>query len=74
MGDLNDAPSRDPIKLLSGKGSTKLIDLRPSEKDYDRLGKKDGHLSRCVTWTHFCKREDQFSRLDYIMASRGMVR
>ncbi|MDP6904347.1 MAG: endonuclease/exonuclease/phosphatase family protein [Verrucomicrobiota bacterium] len=74
MGDLNDASSRDPIKVLTGKGSAKLIDLRPSEKNDDRLGKKDGHLSRRVTWTHFYKTDDQFSRLDYIMASRGMVR
>ncbi len=76
MGDLNDAPSRDPIKVLIGKGSTKLIDLRPSEKKGDR-GEVDGRgndKSRRVTWTHFYKTEDQFSRLDYIMASRGMVR
>ena len=74
MGDLNDAPSRDPIKVLAGKGATKLVDLRPSEKNDGRSGKKDGDLLRRITWTHFYKTGDQFSRLDYIMASRGMAR
>ncbi len=75
MGDLNDTPSRDPIKVLTGKHSLKLIDLRPSEKnDITReIVKKGGDTSRRVTWTHFYKTEDQFSRLDYIMASRGMM-
>jgi len=76
MGDLNDAPSRDPIKVLTGKGATKLIDLRPSEKkdDQEKVDGRGNDKSRRVTWTHFYKTEDQFSRLDYIMASRGMVR
>ena len=76
MGDLNDAPSRDPIKVLIGKGSTKLIDLRPSEKkdDQEKVDGRGNDKSRRVTWTHYYKTEDQFSRLDYIMASRGMVR
>ena len=76
MGDLNDAPSRDPIKVLIGKGSTKLIDLRPSEKkdDQEKVDGRGNDKSRRVTWTHYYKTEDQFSRLDYIMASRGMMR
>ena len=76
MGDLNDAPSRDPIKVLIGKGSTKLIDLRPSEKkdDQEKVDGRGNDKSRRVTWTHYYKTEDQFSRLDYIMASRGMAR
>ena len=74
MGDLNDVPSRDTVKVLAGKGIAKLVDLRPSEKNDGWSGKEAGDLSRRITWTHFYKTEDQFSRLDYIMVSRGMAR
>jgi len=76
MGDLNDAPSRDPIKVLIGSRFPKLVDLRPSEKKDGWMGdfKKIGDGSRRITWTHFYKKEDQYSRLDYIMANRGMAK
>ena len=76
VGDLNDSPSKDPIKNIIGKRSLKLVDLRPFEKHGDQAPSSVNtkNFSREVTWTHFYGREDHFSRLDYILASQGMLR
>ncbi len=74
VGDLNDSPANDPIRALIGRGSLKLLDLRPIES----IGKIGGsnvntkNLSRDIVWTYFYKQQDQFSRFDYILASQGI--
>ena len=76
VGDLNDSPAKDPIKALIGQRIPKLMDLRPFELN----GALEPHqvnprtFSRRVTWTHFYAKEDQYSRFDYILASRGMYK
>jgi len=75
VGDLNEFPSKDPVRVLIGKRSPRLVDLRPFEKneDQERSPVYANDLSRRVTWTHFYRKEDRFSRLDYILASQGMM-
>jgi len=76
MGDLNDFPSKDPVRVLIGQRSPRLVDLRPFEKNNDQAPSpgNTSDLSRRVTWTHFYRKEDRFTRLDYILASQGMIR
>ncbi len=72
--DLNDSPANDPIRALIGRGSLKLLDLRPVESAgkiaVNNANIKD--LSRDIVGTYFYKKQDQFSRFDYILASQGI--
>jgi len=65
VGDLNDSYISNPLKVLRGdtfkNGDKKLTDL----KFYDRW-----HNS----WTHWWNVEDSYSRIDYALASRELVK
>ena len=70
-GDFNDTRDSPPIRTLLGRGKTALTDTRPYERNGDSK-KEDGF--RTVTWTHFYGKEDTYSRIDYVLLSKGMAR
>jgi endonuclease/exonuclease/phosphatase family metal-dependent hydrolase len=74
-GDFNDFYNAPPVKTLVGRGSTALRDIRPAERNGDDQPnpKNPGWFPRNVTWTHHYGAEDTYSRLDYILVSRGMA-
>jgi endonuclease/exonuclease/phosphatase family metal-dependent hydrolase len=65
VGDFNDSCNSNPLKLLRGdtlkQSKRKLTDL----KLYDRW-----HNS----WTHWWHSEDSYSRIDYALASSGLIK
>ena len=73
LGDFNDVIDSPPVRSLIGKGRHALVDTRPAERN----GDTDPHPNprydpRRITWTHHFGKEDTFSRIDYILLSRGM--
>ncbi len=74
LGDFNDTPDSRPLKALIGKGKTSLTDIRPSEMNGDSYADPESRYEpRRIAWTHFYAKEDTFSRIDYILVSRGMA-
>ena len=74
-GDLNDVKSSPSTRVVIGQGKTALVDLRPTEQDGDTENPPGGKGSlRRVTWTYFYAKEDTYSRIDFILTSRSMVR
>ena len=76
VGDLNDTPNTDPIKDLIGRRAPRLVDLRPVEQNGDQAPNpaNQNYGPRRVAWTHFYWAKDEYTRLDYQMASKGMVK
>lgn len=61
-GDLNDTKNEPPIReLLSGPNESRLRDLWVKD-------------SRGETWTHYWRIADSYSRIDYLLYSRGLSR
>ena len=72
-GDFNDTQASPALRALYGKGARMLIDTRPAEPS--PAGHPHASASpRRVTWTHHFARDDAFTRIDYILVSRGMAR
>ncbi len=67
-GDFNDTQDSPALRVLRGKGTRALIDTKPAEPCPSPAP------ARRVTWTHHFAREDAFTRIDYILVSRGMAR
>jgi len=76
VGDLNDTQDQPPIRTLLGSKAPKLVDLRPCERNGDRMPhlQSDKFIPRRVVWTSFYWKEDSYSRFDYLIASAGMNR
>jgi len=77
LGDFNDTQDSRTMKSILGRGKTGLFDTRPSERGAGSNGPRemgDPALSRRTTWTDYYAKEDSYSRLDYILISRGMQR
>lgn len=74
-GDLNDDYDTDGVKAVIGQGKNALIDTRPSERNGDNQPNPSNPrwFPRNVAWTHYYGVEDTYSRLDYILISKGMV-
>lgn len=77
LGDFNDTPDSKPIRGLIGRGASGLFDLRPTEKNLEcgavvssAVGTGGG--LKPIAWTHYYGREDTYSRVDYILASRAL--
>jgi endonuclease/exonuclease/phosphatase family metal-dependent hydrolase len=67
LGDFNDVQDSKPIHEIVGRGTTRLFDTRPAERN--GAGERD---PRHITWTDYYAKEDVFSRIDYILLSRAM--
>jgi endonuclease/exonuclease/phosphatase family metal-dependent hydrolase len=75
LGDFNDVKDSKPIRTLLGRGRTALIDTRPAEQNGDDRSSPIPRMQpRDVTWTYYYGKEDTYSRIDYILLSRGMAR
>ena len=76
VGDLNDTPNTDPIREIVGRRGPRLMDLRPVEDNGDSAPHPYNPRSspRRVAWTHFYHVKDEYSWLDYTLASRGKFR
>jgi endonuclease/exonuclease/phosphatase family metal-dependent hydrolase len=74
LGDFNDHPNSTTLRIILARGKRNaLVDTRPVEQDGAR-GRVQASGSRQVTWTHFYAQEDVYSRIDYLLVSRGMAR
>jgi endonuclease/exonuclease/phosphatase family metal-dependent hydrolase len=74
-GDFNDVKDSVSTKILLGRGATALLDTRPAERNGDdRPHPNPRYEPRRVTWTYHYGKEDTYSRIDYILVSRGMSR
>lgn len=74
LGDFNDTWASASTKAVIGKGKLKLIDTRPAERNGDNSPSGTSRESRNVTWTHYYPKDDTYSRIDFILLSRGMGR
>jgi endonuclease/exonuclease/phosphatase family metal-dependent hydrolase len=75
LGDFNDVRDSRAVKAILGRGRTALIDTRPAEPNGDNQPNPVPQFSpRNITWTHYYGKEDTYSRIDYLMLSRGMAR
>ncbi|MHC1764166.1 MAG: endonuclease/exonuclease/phosphatase family protein [Verrucomicrobiia bacterium] len=75
VGDLNDVKNSPSTRAVIGKGKLGLADTRPAERAAGARGASEPpEALRKVVWTHFYGVEDTYSRVDYILLSRGMAR
>jgi endonuclease/exonuclease/phosphatase family metal-dependent hydrolase len=74
LGDFNDTQDSPAIKTLIGRGKTKLVDTRPTERNGDLdIAPAPGHAPRNIAWTHYYNIEDSYSRIDYLLLSPGLA-
>lgn len=60
MGDFNDLRTSKPVQRLRERGKTVVAELLPAAD------------ARGETWTHHYRKEDSYSRVDYILVSAGL--
>ncbi len=60
VGDMNDDYQSAPLREVGGRRGGELTDLRPVDSVGD-------------AWTYFMASKDQYSRLDYLFVSEGML-
>jgi endonuclease/exonuclease/phosphatase family metal-dependent hydrolase len=75
LGDFNDGMDSDSVKEIIGRGSFKLTDTRPAERNGDNAPALPSDMEpRNVAWTYFYGADDTYSRMDYILLSPAMAR
>lgn len=75
LGDFNDTKDARSTRTLIGRGRHALIDTRPAERNGDNQASPNPRSeARNISWTHYYGKEDTFSRIDYILVSKGMAR
>jgi endonuclease/exonuclease/phosphatase family metal-dependent hydrolase len=72
LGDLNDLQDSKPVRAIMGRGTTRLFDTHPAERNGEDASVAGGREPRRITWTHYYAKDDDFSRIDYILLGRGM--
>jgi endonuclease/exonuclease/phosphatase family metal-dependent hydrolase len=74
LGDFNDVQDSKPLRVILGRGASRLFDTRPAERNGDDASSSDAkHQPRRVTWTDYYAKEDTYSRIDYILLGGGML-
>jgi len=75
LGDFNDTKDSATLREIIGRGKTKLVDTRPAERNGDTAPAQPPYFEpRDVAWTYFYGRNDEYSRIDYILISPAMKR
>lgn len=75
VGDCNDVKASLAIRTLIGKGRLALVDTRPTERNGDdRPSLRQTSQARNIAWTYYYSQDDTYSRIDYLLVSRGLAR
>ncbi len=75
LGDFNDGVGTRTYSTLIGKGSGRLFDTRPNERNGDSLPNPNPRYEpRRIVWTHYFAKEETFSRIDMILLSPSLQR
>jgi len=74
--DLNDTRDSKPVRSIIAAGRKHaLIDTRPAEQNGDDAPSQNPRYAPArITWTHYYGAKDEFSRIDYLLLSKGMAR
>ena len=73
LGDFNDTPDTRSTRAVIGRKHA-LIDTRPAERNGDdQPNENPRYPPPKITWTHYYGKEDRYSRIDYILLSRGLA-
>jgi endonuclease/exonuclease/phosphatase family metal-dependent hydrolase len=60
LGDCNDSPASKTLKFLCQRGKTRIAEIVPAVD------------ARGETWTHFYRKEDVYSRVDFALVSPAL--
>lgn len=75
LGDFNDTKDAASTKTVIGRYRNKLVDTRPAERNGDPFPATAAPPTlRNITWTHYYSAEDTYSRIDFLLLSKGMAR
>jgi endonuclease/exonuclease/phosphatase family metal-dependent hydrolase len=75
LGDFNDTKDSKPMRVLLGRQKNGLTDTRPAERNGDdQPNSNPRYAPPRVTWTYYYAIEDSYSRIDYILLSKGMAK
>ena len=75
VGDFNDTKDSLAMRTVLGRGNLTLVDTRPAEIPAGKASSNRARNAlREVTWTEYFAKEDLYTRIDYILLSKGMAR
>ncbi|HUR47586.1 MAG TPA: endonuclease/exonuclease/phosphatase family protein [Candidatus Saccharimonadales bacterium] len=75
LGDFNDTKDSKPMRVLLGRQKNGLVDTRPAERNGDdQANPTPRYAAPRITWTYYYALGDTYSRIDYILLSKGMAK